>query len=147
LYEVTEVAADVGRVIGVRDSSRDLYEVSFALLGANNPDWLRTEGPQPEVFSTIGRDLIVITPFQRASPPTLEVLYTRQTAVLVDDAGNFAVIPDDYLPLLMDITEAILLMRGRIFTPESAIPELLARIERGLPAGLVEQDTRHDEKG
>ena len=144
LYEITEIASDIGRIVGVRDLGRDLAEVPFAALGDNDTDWLRREGPQPEVFSTIGRDLVVLTPFQRASPPTLVVFYTMQTVALVDGAADFPVIPDDYVPLLMDITEAILLMRGRIFTPESALPELMSRIEKDLTAGASEQDTRHE---
>lgn len=143
LYQTTEIAADVGRVIAVRDSGRDLFEIQHTALAENNDEWLRLEGPQPEVFSSIGRDLLVIAPFQRISPPELSVVYTTQTAALVDDAANFPVIPDDAIPLLMDVTEAIFLLRGRIFTPESALPELLSRIEQGLTASIIEQDVRH----
>lgn len=143
LYQMTEVAADVGKVVAVRDAGRDLAEIMWDELPSNDAEWLRAEGPQPEAFASIGRDLLVITPMQRIVPPSLTVVYATQTAALVDDVANFPVIPDEYVSLLEDITEAILLLRGRIFTPESALPELVKRIQEALGVGIVEQDNRH----
>ena len=143
LYQNTEIASDIGQIIAIRDSARDLMPVPFVDFGNNSPEWLRTDGPQPEVYSLIGRDLVVIAPFQKTAPPTLDVVYAIQTVALVDNVADFAVIPDDYLPLLMDFTEAILLMRGRVFTPESALPALLQRIQKDLGVDAKEQSTRH----
>lgn len=145
IYDVTEIADDIGKIVGIRDGGRDLDEIPWHKLADNDNRWIQRRGPQPMAFSRFGRDLVMIVPCQEISPPQLRVFYTQQSDDLVDDDTDFPTLPDKYIPLLMDLTELILLIRGRIFTPDSAMPELMDRIEAALTTGVVEQGKHHGE--
>ena len=141
LYATTAI-----KVIGVRDiNGRDLMETPWQSLVLNDPSWLHRIGPQHEMFAQIGRDLLVIYPAVKAADIralTLRVV-TTPTA-LADDAVAWA-LPDELVPLLLDLAEVIVLFRGRVFFPSSAMDAPLQRVAEAIGVEVPYRVKRHAE--
>src|SRR6185503_12513265 len=114
-------ATDIIRIIGLRDAAgRELQKVEFDQLVEEDPEWLHRVGPRPEVFATIGRDLLAVYPAQTTPAENLTAVYVKLPAALLDDSGSTPAVPDERVTLLLDLSEVVVYLRGRIFTPPSA---------------------------
>lgn len=114
LYSVSAIAADIVRIIEVREGSRILTKIPWQHLQHQSPKWVRMPDGQPEVFATIGRDLLALVPVPK-TPTTLTVTYVKLTTNMTDSGVSFMDLPDEHKPLLVDLAEAVLLFRGREF--------------------------------
>jgi hypothetical protein len=127
IYNVTSVGADVIRVVDIRDNDRILKFVPWDQLIYEDPQWIRRRGSQPEIWSRIGRELLVITPISDPDG-TVTCVYLKQTTNLADAAAPPIDIPDEFKPVLLDLAEAVLLFRAREWRHSEAA------LARALPA-------------
>lgn len=146
LYPTTEVASDVIYIIGVQDTGgRDLMEVPWPVLVLNDPDWIHTVGTRHQMFSRIGRDILVLYPAVKdADVLDLTIKYVQVPTALADD-GVAWVLPDELEPVLLDLAEPIVYLRGRIFTPGSAIADPVGRASEALGVEVPHGMKRHAE--
>ena len=112
------------RVTGVRDESgRSLTPVPWNALAHANRRWWRATSTRSRVWSTIGRDMLVVSP---AAPDTqtLTVVFVKRTDALATEAAITEVITstDD---VVCDLTEALLLLKARRL---DAVPGPLGRV-------------------
>jgi hypothetical protein len=134
LYVTSEIAADAVRPIAIRVGVRDLTEVCWTSLVANDGRWLRTTGKAPQVFATIGRTMYAVVPAYAGLPQDLTVVYIPALDDLDDDVADFPVIADEHVPLMLDLTEALLLMRARVLEPaQLAMERFAAALDREAP--------------
>jgi hypothetical protein len=135
LYTVAGVASDVARIDTVRHDDRDLHRVDFRSLAHCDTRWLHRTSNRYDLFSRIGGSLWVLYPAME-SPVAVDVVYTIVPAA-VADAATAIDISDEYVPLLLDLAEAVLTARVRVW---SALPDLTERIRKavGAPAPLEE---------
>lgn len=127
LYTVAAVAADVAKIVAVRESGRELFISAFEGIVDTDLDWLRRTGPRHELFSRVGADLWVLYP-AKLSPTAIDVVYVTIPADVADAATPID-LSDELVPMLLDMAEAVLAMRVRVWT---ALPDLLERLKRGL---------------
>ena len=125
LYSIPAIATDIVRIIEIRDNDRTLVRVPYEHLTYQDPTWLRRYGAQAEVFSSVGRDLLIIIPTPVVSS-SLTVTYVKQPADLADAATPAWDLPDEHRSLVVDLTEAVLLFRGREFENMQAVLERIA---------------------
>ena len=144
LYQTTEVAADIIRVVAVREGGRDLQEVPSDHLTFQDNEWVRRQGPRPEVWSRIGRDLLVIAPCQVQSPPALTVHYISVPTANTDAATPIETPPDEYVPVLLDLSEALALLSSRVHNAPSAIRAPLERASNALGIEIKLQADVHE---
>jgi hypothetical protein len=113
------------RLLGVRifGESRDLTEVpDWRQLATLDRRWFRALGDRHLVWAPVGRDAFVIWPgVERVV--TITAIYAR----LTDDlAPETEIELDNGLhPLLLDLVEGCLLLRGRMFEPLTTVLERL----------------------
>lgn len=135
IYRVSELpVTDVIRVTGFDDADgRELLEVQWEHLVNSDSEWLHRVGPKPLMWARLGRDLLAVYPAVKAADlSALSVFYIQMPVDLADDAVDVTDVPDEYIPLILDLSEVLVLFRGRIFTPTSAIGEPLKRIAQAL---------------
>jgi hypothetical protein len=137
LYSIPAIASDIVRIIEVRDSNRLLHKVPWEHLVYQDAKWLRLFGEQAEVFTTIGRDLLTLTPIPVVATP-LTIVYVSQTVNMTDGAAPLMAIPDEHKPILLDLSEAVLLFRGREFKM------MQQALQRLVPALSIEDVIRHE---
>lgn len=113
LYQLTEIAADVGRVEMVRQDKRNLFDVPWESLVHQDRLWLRKHGTRADYFSRIGNDIIVIAPALPVAV-TVDVVYTTITPAPTGAPGDIP-IPDEWVPALRHMVEAVALLRSRRF--------------------------------
>ena len=115
IYDIPTIATDIVRIIAVRDANRELDRVEWRDLVHQDRRWLRARGPTPYVWTTVGRELLLVVPAPQLAT-TLTTVYVQQTANMDDGAVTLLAIPDEYKPILLDVGEAILLFKAREFT-------------------------------
>lgn len=132
------------RVLTVREtlSGREIANVPWNRLVAQNDKWLRTYGPQPLLWSQIGRDLLVVTPIP-SDELSLTITYVRYPTALTDAAVAWD-LPDEHKSLLTDLTEAVLLFRSREF---NGLQEALNRAAPKLGLEAASQIVRRGTAG
>lgn len=126
-YPLTASLPNAVRVRGVREGDRDLEEMTLRQLSQLSSRWFRHIGDRFEAFCRVGRDLLIIYPAKSISS-SVDVVYTKLTDNLVND-DEATDMPDEDLPDVMDLAEAILLIKGREL--ESVAP-LVERITKRL---------------
>jgi hypothetical protein len=119
VYPVLSLLPAAARVVGIREGARDLDEIAWPLFHLSVPRWFRATGPRFEAFARIGDDLLVIYPAKTLAS-SVSVVYARLTTALVNDSTPTDM-PDEYLPLVLDVAEAILLLRQRQYAPAQEI--------------------------
>lgn len=140
LYSVPDIATDIVRVSAIRDDGRELTKIPFGQLPAQSRTWVRLFGPRPEAFGHIGRDLLFVIPTPLV-PVDLTVVYVTQTANMDDGAVTPLSLPDEHAALLLDLSEAVLLFRGREFR---AMQQALARVAPALGLEDMIQEARRE---
>ena len=126
LYTVAAVAADVAKIVLVRENGRELFSCTFETLTDTDLDWLRRTGPRHEQFARIGGDLWVLYP-AKLSPTVVDVVYVT----IPDDVADAATpieLSDELVPMLLDMAELVLAMRVRVW---SVTTDLLERLKAG----------------
>lgn len=113
------------RVLTVRETvgGRELANVAWNRLVAQDADWLRTYAIRAETWSQIGRDMLAITPIP-TDETSLTLTHVKYPTDLADGAVAWE-LPDEYKSLLTDLTEAVLLFRAREF---NALQEAINRV-------------------
>lgn len=111
VYNFERVAADVLRIKAVRQGTRDLSETDFSRLSQIDNHWFGRRGRRFETFAVLGRRLLVIHPLMPWAD-SVNVLYTQQLPTLAVD-GDMVNLPDDQLPVLSKLTEALVLLKQR----------------------------------
>ena len=132
LYSISGLLTDCLRVEYVRDAGRDVPPVPWRTLGRADRLWTRKVGSTPEAWATIGRDLLVITPGMDETR-TVTVVYTTLTTALAADQ-DATELPDQRLPAVLDLAEAILLLRHRLL---SVAPSAASRLKTTLPTRSI----------
>lgn len=139
-------ASDIIRVIGVRDAAgRELQDIEFERLVEEDPDWLHRTDVRPEVFSRIGRDLLAVYPAVETPKlgEALTAVYVQRPADFLDDSGLTPAIPDERAMILLDLAEVVVYLRGRIFTPPTAIGDPLKRLSAALGIEIAYGSGKH----
>lgn len=132
LYRTTEIAADVGHIERIRVLDRTLPEIPWSQLVNNSRTWLQDVGSRHRVWSRIGGTLFVLAP-RIHTPVAVNVVYTTIPADVVDDATNVD-LPDEWLPLVLDLAEAVMLMKARLYAPmEDVMQRVMTMLEQKPP--------------
>lgn len=134
LYSTSTIASNYAYPVQMFDAEgRELDLVPFDRLTQQDDRWLRLRGQRPEFFSPIGRELLAVGPVP-FSASTLTLRYIKHPTALADAGAPLWDLPDEHKPLLLDLVEAVLLLRARDFR---AIQESLNRAAPKL--GLEDQ--------
>lgn len=119
IFTIAQVASDVARIERIiDDDDRTLPEVSWDHLLADSPTWYRDTTSRHRVWARLGGNLFVLTPRALTALP-VSVVYTIVPPDVTDDATNVT-LADEWLPLVMDIAESIMLLKARIYAPLEA---------------------------
>lgn len=134
LYQTSEIALDALRPIAIRAGVRDLTEVCWDTLVVNDARWLRTTGAAPQVFAALGRSMFAMTPAYALSPQDVTIVYLPALDDLLDLSADFPVIADEHVPMMLDLTETLLLMRARVLEPaQLALERFASALDREAP--------------
>lgn len=143
LYSTSAIATDYAYPVQLFDANqREIDHVKFDALTNQDDDWLRTFGNRPEIFAPIGRELLVVSPIPYVSMQ-LTLRYVKHTTALTDGATTID-IPDEHKPLLLDLAEAVLLLRSRDF---HGMQEAVSRVAPKLALEDMAQIIRHGTVG
>ena len=115
LYPVTASLPLSARVEYIRDSVRDLTRSTLSSLAHVNSRWPSRIGLTFESWVPIGRDLIVIYP-AKAAASSVTVVSTKLTTAFAGEGDEVELPPEAELAML-DLAEAILLLRSRMWGP------------------------------
>lgn len=137
LYSVDAIDTDIVRIVDVRDDERPLQRVPWPTLVHQDAKWLRLKGT-PEVWSPIGRTMIAVIPTPNIARD-LTAISIKMTTNLADAGAPVIDIPDDFKPILLDLAEAVLLVRAREF---KMIEAALTRVLPFLGMSVDMQNTR-----
>ena len=124
LYLITSSLPSVVRVLGVREGPRDLEQLDWRVLYQAFPRWHRAIGSRFEVFCLIGRDLLVVHP-AKTEASSVDVIYVKLTTAFALETDLFE-IPDDLIPLAIDLTEAVLLLKNRSLVAAAVVGDRIA---------------------
>lgn len=114
-YPIAALLPAATQVRFVRDGQRDLVYVPWKTFWFMGRGWPRRLATQSEVYSTIGRDTVVVWPATRTSV-ALEVRAAKLTTQLVNDASEFEV-RDEMVPMISDLATALVLLKARDYAP------------------------------
>lgn len=121
-YPITALAPSAARLLTVRDQDRDLARAQVDDFWWEDRSYgFRAPGGRHVAWSAFGRDFICLYPGVD-SAVALTLVYAKLTNELTDDSITIE-IPDDYHLTLLDIVEALLLLRQRHFSHAKAIME------------------------
>lgn len=120
IFPIRDYLADVGQVLAVRDGNRDLdFMTNWRELLYSDRSWFRRIGPKHKSFALVGHDLIIVHP-ARPINTTLTVVYSKLTTEFTSE-GDTVELPDDDTPKLLELAEALLLLRERRLDSISAV--------------------------
>lgn len=111
VFALSAVVPDCVRVLSVRDTDHELVPVAQSARRATSPTWMRDSATDPEEWSMLGRDLLVVYPAVAVSRD-LTLTYVPHLAPLVT-IDTALTIPDHDLPGFRDIAEAIACLKLR----------------------------------
>ena len=112
ILPVEENLATCLRLTGMRDESgRSLTPVPWRALAHANRAWWRATASRSRCWSTIGRDLVVVTPAAPDTQTLTAVFVTKTTALATEATVTEVTNATD--AAIMDLTEALLLLKSR----------------------------------
>ena len=123
VYPIAALTAETLRIVAVREGTRDLIQVAWPELWYQDRNWPFRLADHHESFSVIGRDLLVIYPAKPAAS-TVTLICATLTATLTDDTVVIE-LQEELHPLLLSLTEAVLLTRQRVYGPLKALTEVI----------------------
>ena len=114
VYQISTILPQVLKVLGVRDSNKDLYPIKFDQLRGLDRYWFRRFRDYLKWFCLCGYDLLIIGPPQDSlqEATTVNVRYTALTGPIRSDADSFD-LQDENVQGVMLLTESILLAKAR----------------------------------
>lgn len=128
IYQISNMPAlnSAARIEGVRIKNadtddrptRDLVEVSWQGLWQINAHWFRATGPLSH-WARIGRDMFAVYPGPAVDTPVY-IVNTTITAALTTVTDTI-VLRNEFFPFLLDLTEALFLLRLRLIGSSSAL--------------------------
>jgi hypothetical protein len=110
-YALAAVSPTAMRVVQIEVDGRTLYAVSWPELQHQHPDFLLQHGERLAWWSQIGGDLLVLAPAV-ARPVSVTVRYIPEPPAPTF-AANDMPLPAEWGPVVLDLAEAILSIRGR----------------------------------
>lgn len=111
IYSISASLPSAVFVDAIRDGERDVPFANWRELSQSDQAWFRRQGDRIEVFSLVGRDLLVLHPGLPVAG-SVTVLFTKFTSVLSAESSPTEV-DDDLVPEIMKLSEAVLLVVGR----------------------------------
>jgi hypothetical protein len=125
VYPLATLAPTALRVLGVQQGPRDLTEVPWQEFAYERRTWLRDARSRYESYALIGRNMLVLYP-TLAEPGSVSLRVAVLTIDLASDASEIE-LPDEYHPLLVDLTSAVLLVRQRTFLSVGTLADAIAK--------------------
>jgi len=119
----TLLGSSVAAIEGIRWQDLPLARTTFQALTSHDRRWPRRFSDHPRTFATLGELLAVFPGPTHAT--TFTFVTIKQLPDLVAESDRTE-IPDDAIPLLLDLTEALLLLHRRELAP---IPSTLLRAQ------------------
>ena len=113
VYSVNTVFPDCIRLITLRDGDHTLWPLDAKGLRNMDPAWLRNVGANPEQWSMLGRDLLLIHPAVEAARD-LTVAYVQYTPILTTLQQELTM-PEHEHAGILDLAEALAALRLRQF--------------------------------
>lgn len=127
IHSMRDLIPGAVKVVDVRQGERSLTKVDWTTLFYTDREWMRRIDARFEVFAQLGVDLLVIHPASDLSE-TLEIVSVKQTTTLTEPDSVTEIVDND-LPVVFDLTEALLSLRQREFqSVADALTRLSARI-------------------
>ena len=120
-YQIsTSVASgNAVRILGVIEGNRNLDFILWRTLKHIDTEWLRAVASRFEAFSLIGKEQLILWPAQKEAV-SVTVVYAALTTSLSTE-GTATDMPDDELPLVVDMTTALLLAKTRYIGSTSSL--------------------------
>ena len=127
VYNVTATLPNAIRLVAIREGTRQLARVDWAMLGAADPGWPLRLADSFVAWSLVGRDRLLLYPGvpQTGGRETVTVVSVGLTTVLSADTTELQ-LPNHTHTLLLDLAEAVLLLRDRQFESFDDVVERLA---------------------
>lgn len=123
------------RVTGIRDETgQSLTPVPWNALAHANRRWWRSTASRSRVWSTIGRDLLLVSPMA-PDTQTLTAVFVKKTDALSSEA-SVTEVTDATDDVVEDLTEALLLLKSRRL---DAVPVALKRVAEFAGVKLPQQ--------
>ena len=137
IYNVTAKLPNAVRLLAVRDGTRQLTRMDWRFLGAADSGWPLRRGDAFTTWSLIGWDRLLLYPAPRSTGgrEAVTVVSVGLTTALTTDAIELD-LPNHTHTLLLDLAEAILLLRDRQFeTFQDVLARLTPRVAEAVAAG------------
>jgi hypothetical protein len=143
LYVVTTITGDTPASIErVRFLGRTIDRIpDWRQLVQQDPNWLVTSGQRLHLWTTIGKDYLVLYPRLTTLPATgdVEIVYVpSRPSVPIDNGTQDLAISTDLLPVLQDFVETLGCMTGRRYAEAS---DPIARLELAFSQIETQQQT------
>src|SRR5262245_56626618 len=125
LMDMGNLAPEAVRMLEVRDGERVIPEVAWRELGRMDRRWYKRVGPRVEAWARLGCRRIIFWPCPpEGGAPSLTLRYVKITTELTTD-GTPLDIYEQRIAFVLDLTEAILLVRRRLTDAAKTPTELL----------------------
>ena len=115
VYDLTGTFTDAIRVTSITYRGEELIGTDIRFLRNVDITWPRSLEGEPEVFSQVGLDLLIIYPVPN-NPATALVTYIKDIGLIPGEDQDMS-LPDHAIQLVSDLATAVLLIRQRDFTP------------------------------
>lgn len=130
-YPVKAMLPGAQKPLFVKEGARSLVYTPWRTFWYMKRGWPREIAERYQLWSLIGRDVLVVWPASRVAT-ALTVTSTRLCASVADEDALME-LPDDTLPMVVDLAEVLTLLRMRNLDPSlEAMQSLVGRMkERG----------------
>ena len=123
-YPLHDLLATVSTITRVTDAEGDLAWMPWPQVWGVHRRWVRQPGARFRAWSLLGRGLLILVPV-RSVAATLTIEAATLTSDLTDDTVALTV-PDEAVPPLLDLGEAIARLRYRTLEGYDAVVASLA---------------------
>lgn len=114
-YPIRDLLPLATRVMFVEQAGRNLVPVPWKTFWYMARGWPRSVGGTLQLWATCGRDLLVLWPALRvATPVTVKAAKLTST---VDSDNDEMELPDDTLPMVVDLATLFVLLKARDYGP------------------------------
>ena len=137
VYNLTAKLPNAIRLLAIREGTRQLAKVGWMMLGAVDSRWPLRVGATFTAWSLIGRDRLLLYPSvsQTGGRETMTVVSVGLTTALTADTTELQ-LPNHTHTLLLDLAEAVLLLRDRQLESVGPLVQRLGpRVQEALIAG------------
>lgn len=125
IYQISSFLPSAVKILAIRDAGgRDLVPEPFSALSWFHQKWLTSIADSPRTYHLAGRDILIIYPGVR-SAQTLTVVYSNLTTPLAT-TGDSTVVPNEDDDAILDLSEALLLLKNRDMAGAKTVYDRLA---------------------